>query len=380
MEARARWTYPDQHQGVRSMGRGPGVRAVSGRSLQLDFKWQGVRYRPRLRLTPTPANIRYAARLKATIEHEIATRTFDLGKHFPELAKRTPNGTRLSHIMGDYIRGLSKELEPETIEEYENDAEIFAAGVEDPPASQLTRARIRKWVNDSSLSKKRLDNILIPARGALRQAVEDGLIESNPLADFRIRRVRQTKETIDPFTPEEVAALGQSQNGALWRFWAWTGLRSGELIGLQWRDLGDSRDSIRIRRAIRVGRQKSPKTAAGDRTSVLLPAARAALAGIPDGPLESPVWRNPNTGSGWYEDRALARAFRKDCESAGVRYRYPYQLRHTYASWALSAGENPSWVAKQMGHKNVLMVLKVYGRWIPQVDPQAGSKMARIAS
>ena len=362
------------------MGRGSGSRAVSGSSIQLDFKWQGRRFRPRLRLAPTPANLKYAARLKAAIEHEIATKTFDLAKHFPELARRTPTGTRLSTVLRDYVRGLEKELEPETITVYVRDSDAFADGLKDPPISQVTRAMVRKWVNDSTLSKKRLDNILIPVRGAFRQAVEDELIETNPLSDFRIRRVREVKETIDPFTPEEISRLSTASLGPLWKFWAWSGLRSGEVIGLRWGDVGSDCRRIAIRRAVRVGREKSPKTGAGRRDLDLLPAARAALSGAERGADESPVFVNPNTGAGWHEDRGLARAFKKDCEAAQVRYRYPYQLRHTFASWALSSGENPAWVAKQMGHADTLMLFRVYGKWIPQVDPSAGSKMARIAS
>jgi integrase len=48
-----------------------------------------------------------------------------------------------------------------------------------------------------------------------------------------------------------------------------------------------------------------------------------------------------------------------------VRYRNPYQTRHTYASTLLSANENPWWVAKQMGHVDVEMVFRHYGKWIP---------------
>jgi integrase len=361
------------------MGRGTGIRTTSSRSIQIDFKWQGRRYRERLRLAPTPPNLKYAARLKATIEHEIATGQFDFAKHFPRSPRRGLGGNLLSRILSDYVAGLERQLEPETVAEYRLDAEAFVRGVGDCPVGQLTRAHIRDFINRSALSKKRLDNILVPARGAFRQAVEDGILESNPLADFRIRRVQKADASkIDPFTPEEVAAIAATDLGALWSFWVWTGLRSGELIGLEWSDVEADRSSIGIRRAVRVGRTKSPKTKSGNRTVTLLPGARAALDRIAQG--EGPVFRNPGTGRGWYEDRALARAFRKACAAAGVRYRYPYQLRHTFASWALSAGENPAWVAKQMGHRDTLMVLRVYGRWIPQVDPGAGSKMAVMAS
>lgn len=360
------------------MGRGTGVRTTSGRSIQIDFKWQGRRYRERLRLAPTPPNLKYAARLKATIEHEIALGAFDFSKHFPNSPRRGRGSNLLSRVLSDYCAGLERQLEPETVAEYRNDSAHFVRGVGDIPVGQLTRATVRDFINQSALSKKRLDNILVPVRGALRQAVEDGILETNPLADFQIRRVQKVESKIDPFTPTEVAALARTGLGDLWTAWAWTGLRSGEVIGLDWGDVDLAGGCLVIKRAVRVGRTKSPKTASGQRTVALLPAARQAIERLAT--RDGAVFRNPTTGAGWHEDRALARAFRKACAAAGVRYRYPYQLRHTFASWALSAGENPAWVARQMGHRNALMLFKVYGRWIPQVDPSAGSKMAVMAS
>jgi len=40
----------------------------------------------------------------------------------------------------------------------------------------------------------------------------------------------------------------------------------------------------------------------------------------------------------------------------------------------LSNGENIMWVAKQMGHTNVEMVIKTYGKWIPDHSITAGYK------
>jgi len=57
-----------------------------------------------------------------------------------------------------------------------------------------------------------------------------------------------------------------------------------------------------------------------------------------------------------------------------VRYRKPYQTRHTYASMMLTAGENVMWVAQQMGHTDWSLTAKRYGRWIPADMPNAGSK------
>lgn len=42
--------------------------------------------------------------------------------------------------------------------------------------------------------------------------------------------------------------------------------------------------------------------------------------------------------------------------NTGIRRRAPYQTRHTYACWALSAGANPSFIASQLGHEDAQMV------------------------
>jgi integrase len=280
----------------------------------------------------------------------------------------------LSLHLDDYLDSLSNTVEPETLREYRQSAAAIVEGIGNPFVQNLTRAQVRNWLASSPLSKKRLDNLLIPLRGALAQAVDDGILEKNILHGFKFKRIDSPKKEIDPFTPEEVEALGKVSNGDLWTFWAWTGLRSGEVIGLRWGDVDDSGDSIAIRRAVRLGRTKAPKTAAGTRVLRLLLPAKSRLPERTPGDCGS-VWRNPNTGGDWHEAKALARAFKKACSEAGVRYRYVYQLRHSFASRALSSGENPLWVARYMGHTDVGMVTRHYGKWIPSVDPLAGQRM-----
>ena len=45
----------------------------------------------------------------------------------------------------------------------------------------------------------------------------------------------------------------------------------------------------------------------------------------------------------------------------------------------LSSGENIHWLARQMGHRDATMILRTYGKWIPDVDPSAGSKAEELA-
>ena len=64
----------------------------------------------------------------------------------------------------------------------------------------------------------------------------------------------------------------------------------------------------------------------------------------------------------------------------GLKPRRPYQMRHTAATLWLAAGENPEWIARQMGHASTEMLFKVYSRFVPNLTRQDGSAFERIVS
>jgi integrase len=51
----------------------------------------------------------------------------------------------------------------------------------------------------------------------------------------------------------------------------------------------------------------------------------------------------------------------------GVRYRPPYQMRHTFATLAISMGENINRVARMLGHKSPVITLERYNRFVPNL-------------
>lgn len=374
------------------MGRGPGVRAVGEDAIQIDFKFQGQRCREWVRLAPTKANLAYCRGWKRRIEDEIAKGEFDYAKHFPDSKKaaRFAKGQLLSaYIRETYLPSIKGAVQPETLQEYTNDAETVTKALGDPKLHALTTAAFRTWVGKQDLSKSRIDSILRPIRAALDMAVADQLIPKSPLAGFRVKRAetkQKEDDDIDPFTPKEVAELARDVNGDLWVFWAYTGPRSGEIVALQHGDVSADCSTITIRRTSRRGRLKPPKTKAGVRTIQLLGPARDALHRVAldwgdrwKVDSTAPVFRNPNTGGWWHEAKSLNRNFATACKRCKVRRRYSYQLRHTFATWALSAGENPKWIATRMGHASLEELFATYGRWMEQMNKNAGSKMLEAA-
>jgi integrase len=61
---------------------------------------------------------------------------------------------------------------------------------------------------------------------------------------------------------------------------------------------------------------------------------------------------------------------------AKLRRRTMYQTRHSFASNALAAGENPAWVAAMRGHKGAEILFSTYARYIPNRTRRDGSAFA----
>jgi len=58
------------------------------------------------------------------------------------------------------------------------------------------------------------------------------------------------------------------------------------------------------------------------------------------------------------------RVWKPALKKAGLEYREMKQTRHSFATNALSCGENPLWIASVMGHRDTDMIIRVYGKYI----------------
>ncbi len=391
-----RRTHLVKHRRVSRMGReGSGVRAASESTIEITFSFQGKRCRERIKGQPTAANIKSAVRFRASILEAIDRGTFDYAATFPNskraLAFAEQQGDVLltKQYLHDWMMRTEKRLASSTALGYRkiiNNSLTPAFG--HLMLSDIKRGVIRDWGAQQTCSNKRIANILSVLRAALDEAVEDDLIESNPLSGWTYanKEALKVKDDIDPFTAEEQTAIlsmldGQAKN--IIQFAFWTGLRTSELVALEWHDVDFITGTVRIRRAkTQAAKQaETTKTKAGMRDVKLLSPALAALAsqkaftflagGI--------IFQNPRTNEPWEGDQPIRRTLWEPAlKKAGVRYRNPYQTRHTYASMMLTAGEHPMWVAQQMGHADWGMIRQVYGRFIPSAVNDSGDKAVAL--
>lgn len=369
--------------------------AATETSVSVDFRYRGVRCRERIKLPPTPRNLAYAKNLLGQIKTEIAKGTFDYRKHFPDsprVKQFAPAGAQqtMRELLTAWLDRKQHELEKSTLDGYRKIVDnVLIQKVGKIVVIDFTAGHARQLVTDlGDVSRKRVNNVLGPLRGALDDAVEQGLVPANPLHGMKFRKRKKVKDDddIDPFTTAEIAAIlaatDEPQYRNLVQFAASAGLRTSELIGLQWDDVDLPGRRVYVRRAFVEKQMKATKTEAGERTVDLVPTALQALEAQREHTrlAGKEVFQNPRKMQAWEHDQQIRNQFRRLLAKAEVRYRYPYQLRHTFASLALSAGENVMWVATQMGHDDWTVTAKKYARWIPSVVPDAGAKLAALWS
>jgi integrase len=361
----------------------------TGQCIRIVFRFKGVLCRETLKIEPTKANLKYAERLRGEIINAIALGTFNYADYFPNSKRARLFGhviikATTDELLKDYMAIAEKTLEASTYNGYRKVCEAHLYPTFGKiPIRELSPVIIRNWVTELNLTVKTVRNILTPLRNMLDQALNDGVIERNPLDKLVLSKLINKKTShsdweVDPFDKDEIKAIlneatGQARN--LFQFAFFAGLRTSELIALEWDDIDWLKGMVRVSRAVVLKQEKGTKTKSGSRDVLLLPPALEALKNQKSFTyLEGKrVFYNPRTNTPWETDGQI----RKTCwahilRKAGIRYRNPYQTRHTYASMMLSAGENSLWVATQMGHKDTEMIIKHYGRWIPDKSTVAG--------
>lgn len=257
---------------------------------------------------------------------------------------------------------------------------------------------------DRPLAPQSLRIALVALRLILQRAVALGLVPANPVAGLT-RLPRRDTEGADPFTPAELRAILAAADalsfdfGTLLRLWVQGGLRSGEVAGLQEQDVDVTLGTVEVRRTYSRGRLGPPKRGRPRRVSILHPVteetaewrpgvtptsrdllarlARRKVAGL------APTAFLFGRGDRPRSNHDLERQWRRTLLAAGVRYRAPEQLRHSFASILLSRNAPPLYVAEAGGWASAAVLFRVYARWLPSqagvapVAPQVSATQAQ---
>jgi integrase len=358
-----------------------GVHAQNGRLLlTFQFAKGGSRFRCRefLGLADTRENRRLAARVAAQVERDLAAGCFDYASRFPGSRMLQRLGLRPQHAAAPTVAEFAQQwlemhrahLTAGTLYDYalliKN--QIAATSLGTAAIDQVSRRDLDHWLlelQEKRVGARRVNMALARLRTIFRLAEEEEVIVSNPAR--LVRSLREPRTAIDPFNPSETQALLRAAHPGTERAFVATllfsGLRPSEALGLEWVDLDLRRKLISVRRGRTRWGAGLTKTVASEREVDVVSSLLDELQTLAAAECDSRyVFTGPRgVGLDWNNFRQ--RNWRRLLQTAGVRPRPPYQCRHTYAASLLAAGANPHYVAHQMGHSTLAMVIRHYARW-----------------
>jgi len=252
----------------------------------------------------------------------------------------------------------------------------------------ITTLRYRLQHAVDAFGRTRIDRLTAPAIGAWRKQLPAGsahyihrslrqvlayavrckYLGENPATLVPNPRPRQGEMKVFSWPELElVAAELRPRHRSIPLFAAGTGLRPEEWIALERRDLDRRLRIVNVQRVYANGKlSEYPKT---DRSRRRVPIRQRVLAAVDSMPSRLDTQLLFPGARGGYLDlhNFRERHWKPALRAAGLDYRRPYDLRHTYATFSIAAGVSLFALARRMG-TSLEMIDKTYGHLAPDAD------------
>lgn len=367
------------------------IRITKAGYLYFDFFYEGVRCREYTELKNTPENMKLMNDAIARIESEIRLGTFSYSKYFP-------HSKNASKFQNDEKVAADITFKDYALQWYKNNRISWKPSVQKDFQSTLNChlipyfgdkavLDITKWMvkefraylsehkgrNGNNMSNKRINNILSVLRLILNEAAEQFDL-SSPFVNLKPLPLK--KPDIMPFSLDEVLLFLNAVRKDFYNYYVvrfFTGMRTAEIDGLKWKYVDFKNRKILVRETWQNRQWVSPKTESSIRDIDMLKIVEEALLSQGHITGNRELVFCTKTGKPLDHNNVSKRIWYPALKKAGLIERNPYQTRHTAATLWLASGENPEWVARQLGHSNTEMLFKVYSKFIPNLTRRDGS-------
>ena len=230
----------------------------------------------------------------------------------------------------------------------------------------IKRGEIREFATHllETRTPKTVRNYIGVLKGIFDMAIDYEAISVNPAKDIKLPQHK--KAEIEPFTPAEVERLILNADGWFKNFLAisfYTGMRTGEVLGLMQGDIDFAAQTIRVSRSVSRGQVTTPKTSSGIRT---IPMFDIVKPYIKDQMSQRTMFLfTGQDGEHLYGADSLRKYWRDVCKRSRVNYRKIYSTRHTFITAMLKSGTvSIMELAQIVGHANSEPIMKNYARFI----------------
>ena len=312
-------------------------------------------------------------------------------RHLTELMGDVQNGTFRELKKATYAQFASLWLEsyaklktkPSTFRSYNDIVHKHLIPVMgDYLLTEITTAMLQRYValRLAKVKPKTVINEIVPIKEMFQHAVRWGYLRFNP-AEY-LERPRTQRKEIEVLTLEDVAKFLQIDHYYRIAFLtgALTGLRAGELWGLQWNDFNWKLEQIFVKRALWKGNFQTPKSKYSIRKINLLPQLASELR---HWKTTSPkndfnlVFPSPE-GKMSIHENVIKRYFNPALKKAEVKRVSFHSLRHTNASIRIEAGQNIKYIQLQLGHASIQTTLDRYGHLIREVNTEQVRRLENV--
>ena len=372
-------------------------------NLYVDFRYIGQRCREQTLLADTKPNRKRLENFVSKMEADIQLGSFRYENYFPqskkleqfqslELMRSTNSHKDSSSGFDSFSKVWLEEKKPEWRDsQISNVEDIFRIYLiphfGNVPLNTISKAKIMtfrgKLVKDGNngrtLSASRINHIMTPLRMVLTEASERFDFDS-PWKN--IKPLSEPKSNVSPFTLEEVMLIINNVRADYKPYYIvrfFTGMRTGEIDGLPWKNIDFERRQIIVDQAVVNGVIGETKTSGSNRIIQMNQLVYDALIGQQSlTKRQSEFVFCTKAGTPLNHRNVTKRVWYPLLRYLELDKRNPYQSRHTAATLWLAAGESPEWIAAQMGHSNTKMLFTVYSRYVPNLTRQDGSALDKL--
>ena len=378
--------------------------SINSRSnrLVIDFRYRKKRCRETTSLEDTPANQKRLELLLKRMEAEMTLGTFEYARYFPNSKKASE-----FHLVEKRVQACSSELPlfrefakiwlDEKQVEWRRSYKASITGTlkkylqpkfEDVNVGEIKKSDILQFRSELArtasrlgepLSGQRINKILMPLRMILNEAAD----RYNFVSPWQnIKPLKTKRPDVNPFSLEEVFLFlakvrNDFKNYYTVRFFS--GMRTSEIDGLTWDMVDFSRKQILVHKALVMNELIDTKTDGSFRSIEMNSLVLDALTEQAKVSKKLSKFVFCNGKGGYLNHRNVTRrVWHPTLRYLKLKPRRPYQTRHTAATLWLASGENPEWIARQMGHVNTNMLFKVYSRYVPNLTRRDGSVFEKM--
>jgi len=262
------------------------------------------------------------------------------------------------------------------------------------PVTEITKLAVKKFLMEKSkdgYAASSITHIKNAVSGVLNLAIDDEVIKINPAQKLgKIVREKGLKLQIDPLTKKETAILLDAfkkhypQHYPMALTLCRTGMRLGEVIGLQWGDTDFHGGFLTVQRGRSKSRTETPKNGKSRRVDMSKQLAET-LAQLKRQRLEEKLnkgWQEmppwvfiTEKGTPLIEGHWRERVFNKALEKAKLRKIRIHDLRHGYATQLIQAGESLVYIKDQLGHHSIKVTVDIYGHLVQGANRSAVDRL-----